>query len=170
MKMPIIHRLYILLFISIFAFTACDTSPVFPSEPKVEFIDIQPLRVKALQDSIVVTIRFQDGDGDLGAEIEGEINLELIDDRYKTNTNPNLTTQDFTSSYSLPNLTPDARNPAIQGEISVTIPLTAVVDFRNQEEEVRYQIKLWDRKGNLAGPFEGSPDNAVYTDYITVYR
>ncbi|MEZ4774339.1 MAG: hypothetical protein R3D00_14235 [Bacteroidia bacterium] len=146
--------------------TACDNTPVFPVEPKVEFLDIQPRLVQHFRDSIVVKIKFQDGDGNLGAVNPGDINLKLIDDRYQRGI---LTLDQATNSYSVPNLTPDARNPAIQGEISVTIPLT-INTGTNQEEEVRYLIQLWDRSGNLAGPIDGDPDNAVYTDYITVFR
>lgn len=157
--------LFILPLLMVFL-PGCDTSPVFPLEPKVEFLDIQPRMVRHFQDSIVVKIKFQDGDGNLGAENAGEINLKLIDDRYQRGI---LTLEQATNSYSVPNLTPDARNPAIQGEITVTIPLT-VNTGANMEEQVRYQIQLWDREGNLAGPIDGNPDNAVYTDYITVFR
>lgn len=146
--------------------TACDNTPVFPVEPKVDFLDIQPRMVRHFQDSIVVKIKFQDGDGNLGALNQGDINLKLIDDRYQRGI---LTLEQATNSYSLPNLTPDARNPAIQGEISVTIPLT-INTGTNTEEQVRYLIQLWDREGNLAGPIDGDPDNAVYTEYITVFR
>lgn len=147
-------------------FGACDDTPVFPIEPKVEFLDIQPRTVRHFQDSIVVKLRFQDGDGNLGAENEGDINLRLVDDRYHRGI---LTKEQATNGFSLPNLTPDARNPAIQGEISVTIPLTINTGV-NTEEDVRYQIILEDRDGNVAGPIDGDPDNIVYTDYIKVVR
>jgi hypothetical protein len=166
MKMSVRNIFVPTLFLIGLALSACDSSPVFPIEPKVEFIDIQPRTVRHFQDSIVVTIKFQDGDGNLGAINEGDVNLQLIDERYKQGI---LTLEQATNGYSLPNLTPDARNPSIQGEISVTIPLTVNTGV-NMEEEVRYQIKLWDRDGNLAGPIDGNPDNAVYTDYIIVYR
>ncbi|MCB0838191.1 MAG: hypothetical protein KDD99_16070 [Bacteroidetes bacterium] len=166
MKMSIKNTFISFLLLIGLVLSACDSSPVFPIEPKVEFIDIQPRTVRHFQDSIVVTIKFQDGDGNVGALIDGDINLQLIDERYKLGI---LTLEQATNGYSLPNLTPDARNPSIQGEISVTIPLTVNTGV-NMEEEVRYQIKLWDRAGNLAGPIDGNPDNAVYTDFITVYR
>ena len=145
---------------------SCDNGPVFPIKPQIEFLDIQPKVVKALDlnQPITVTFRFQDGDGNLGVLDSTETNLELIDLR------PGLTADKATNKFSIPNLTPDARKPSIQGEITVQIPFTIVVEPGVQEEQVRYQIKLWDRDGNLATPINENPDNTIYTDWITVTR
>ncbi|MEL6672401.1 MAG: hypothetical protein AAFR61_09415 [Bacteroidota bacterium] len=117
-----------------------------------------------MQDSIVITFRFQDGDGNLGAD-DGEINLELIDSRV----NNGLTPVQASNVYSIPDLTPNAKNPSIQGEISVTIPLTINLPTET-EEDIRYQIKMWDRAGNLATPINENTDGRIFTDFIRVYR
>ncbi|MEO0474253.1 MAG: hypothetical protein AAF206_31890 [Bacteroidota bacterium] len=147
--------------------TACDQSPVFPLEPQIEFMDIQPRRVEHLKDSIVITFRFQDGDGDLGSLENNLENLFLIDSRI----GQGLTEEQATNKYTLQNLTPDARKPSIQGEISVVIPLT--INLPQQcEESVRYEIQLFDRAGNQATPIGGSQggENRVYTAPIEVFR
>ncbi|MDX1907018.1 MAG: hypothetical protein SF053_08265 [Bacteroidia bacterium] len=142
---------------------ACNTAPVFPAEPKIEVLDIYPDVVKSLQDSIFIVFKFQDGDGNLGSE-DGEINLELIDSRI----NNGLTREQATSQFSVPNLTPNVKRPSIQGEITVSMPFTIVIP-PNTSQEVRYQVKLYDRAGNLATPIEGA-ESSVYTDYITVVK
>lgn len=150
------------LVLSIFA--GCTNEPVFPVQPKIEFVDIQPKDVREYKDSIYVTFKFQDGDGNLGND-DGTVNLELIDSRTE------LTVAQATNTFSVLNLTPDAKNPSIQGEITVKIPFTVVIPLPNNvEDTLRYQIKFWDREGNLATPLNGDPDNAIYTDYIRVYK
>ena len=137
----------IIFWISIFLLAltqiSCDDSPVFPIKPQIEFLDIQPKEVKALDlnQPITVTFRFQDGDGNLGVLDSNENNLQLIDSRVSLG----LSQEKATNYFSIPNLTPDARNPSIQGEITVQIPFTVIVEPGVQEEKVRYQIKLWDR-------------------------
>ncbi|MDP5169398.1 MAG: hypothetical protein NWR72_04080 [Bacteroidia bacterium] len=145
---------------------ACSNEPVFPVEPKIEFLDIQPRVVKHLQDSIVITFRFQDGDGDLGAiEDSEDFNLILIDSRI----NNGLTELQATNKFTLLNLTPDTRNPSIQGTMSVKLDFTANLPGQ-LSEQVRYQIKLFDRAGNLATPINENSDNSIFTDYITIER
>ncbi len=45
--------------------TACYQAPEFPAEPEISFNDLKFYDTQA-QDSLVLTINFQDGDGDLG--------------------------------------------------------------------------------------------------------
>jgi hypothetical protein len=145
-------------------FVGCDRSPVFPIEPQIEFVDIQPRVVQHLRDSIVVKFRFQDGDGDLGSINPDEKNLTLIDSRFEDGT---LTQAQAYNLFTVMNLTPDARKPSIQGEISVTIPFTSNLPGQ-LEEEIRYQIVLKDRADHLAKGIDGS--EKVYTDFIKIVR
>lgn len=160
MKSPI----YLLL--ALFTLGACSNEPVFPVEPKIEYVDIQPREVRHLQDSILITFRFQDGDGNLGA-LEGQenFNLLLIDSRISQGGDPSR----FTNQFTLPNLTPDVSNPSIQGDITVKLDFTANLPGQT-EETIRYQIQLIDRDGNVAEPIDDSDDNAVWTDWITIRR
>ena len=146
--------------------TSCSVDPVFPVEPQIEYLDIQPRTVRHLQDSIVITFRFTDGDGNLGAA-DGvqDYNLQIIDSRI----NNGLTEAQATTSYTLPNLSPGTRNPSIQGDMTVKLDFTANLPGL-RDEQVRYQIKLIDQDGNVAGPINGESSNAVYTDYINVIR
>lgn len=144
----------------------CNQAPVFPVEPQIEFMDISPKETVHLRDSVVIRFRFQDGDGDIGQDNSGENDLLIIDARYEDPAN-NITRQEATIGYSMMNLTPDARKPAIQGEVAVIIPV--VYNLNGQrDEQVRFQIELKDRAGNIATGMDGS--QTIYTDYIRVYR
>ncbi|MEL7340244.1 MAG: hypothetical protein AAGM67_07145 [Bacteroidota bacterium] len=156
------------LILAIFASLAfgCDQTPVFPVEPQIEFLDISPKQATHLRDSVVIKFRFQDGDGNIGQDESGENDLLIIDARYEDPTN-GLSRQAATIGYSMMNLTPDARKPAIQGEISVVIPIVANLPG-DTSEQVRYQIELKDRAGNIATGTDGS--TTIYTDFITISR
>ncbi|MEO0898305.1 MAG: hypothetical protein AAFY71_17970 [Bacteroidota bacterium] len=149
--------------------SGCNQEPVFPVEPRVEVLDIQPRVVKSLQDSILIRFRFEDGDGNIGLLPEDgadKVNLTIIDSRINDFSLPD---EFFVYEYRIPNLTPDTRNPSIQGEFTVKIDFTKVFSGFATSEEFRYQIKLEDRDGNIAKPINGN-DEAVYTDFIEVVR
>lgn len=154
----------------IFLFAGCNRDPLFPVEPKIEVINISPSKVKSLRDSIIVQFRFEDGDGNIGVLPEDDpntVNLFLIDSRI--NDFPNQDSSKFVYTYRIPNLTQDTRNPSIQGEVSVKIDFTTIFSVFAPTEQVRYQIKFYDRAGNLAKPINGNGE-AVFTDYIEVER
>jgi hypothetical protein len=146
--------------------SSCDDSPVFPSQPKVGYIDITPREVQE-GDSVLVTFRFQDGDGDLGSSSNEDGNLVLFDSRAIEGRVPlNL----GENAYSLPSLTPDAKNPSIQGELTVMLSfMVRLPDVpANEPDSVRFQIILTDRAGNVATPIEGN-DERIWTDYVYIY-
>jgi len=161
---------WIILPLMVLMVGACDNQPVFPVEPQVAFLDIQPREVVQLEDSIVVTFSFQDGDGDLGliagANDTVNSNLVFIDSRLEEG---RITPAQAEIPYRLPSLTPEARNPSIQGEVTIVLPVTAIIPPQRNFDSVRYQIKLYDRAGNLATPADGS-EGGVYTDYVRITR
>ena len=63
--------------------SGCITEPKFPKEPRISFESIQKINKPAVigqvgggeRDSVIITIRFEDGDGDLGL-IKGQANEE----------------------------------------------------------------------------------------------
>lgn len=151
------------LLLAVMSLLACNQEPFFPVEPKIEFVSISPSEVKSGVDSILITFRFQDGDGDLGA-VDGQPNLQLIDSRV----DQGLPLDRATNYYVLPDLTPEARNPSIQGEITIKMDFTVVLPPA-AEQDVRFQIKLWDQAENLATPLDGT-EGPIYTDFIKVVR
>jgi hypothetical protein len=152
-----ISRLFILLSaLLLIASSGCNNDPVFSVVPAIEFVDIQPREVKQFTDSMVVTIRFTDGDGDLGDQ-GVEKNMIIVDQR------STLTPEQATLEYTVPNLTPDARNPSIQGLIYIEVAPTAITPGRNiPSEQTSFSIRLFDRAGHAS--------NVVLTDEITILK
>ena len=138
------------------ALYACNNDPVFSVVPAIEFVDIQPRVVRQFTDSMVITVRFTDGDGDLGDQ-GAEKNMVIVDQR------STLTPEQATIEYTVPNLTPDARNPSIQGLIYIEVAPTAITPGRNvPSEQTHFSIRLFDRAGHAS--------NVVLTDEITILR
>lgn len=151
-------------------FAGCNREPLFPLEPRIEVMSISPGSVKNLRDSIIVQFRFEDGDGNIGVLPEDDpstVNLILIDSRI--NDFPTQDSSKFIYTYRIPNLTQDTRNPSIQGDVRIKIDFTTIFSVFSPTEQVRYQIKFYDRAGNLAKPINGDGE-AVFTDYIEVRR
>lgn len=139
---------------------ACANDPGFPEEPALEFISIRPDTVQQFTDSIFVEVRFTDGDGDLGDLGENIPNLTIVDNRVNASTNP-ITPQQATLRFILPNLTPDTRNPTIQGTITITIPPTAI-RLGQTADSTSFDIQVIDRKDNQS--------NTITTDQIQITR
>ncbi len=170
-----IPKLSLLLLFLPALFMACNNDAVFPVEPQIEFLDITPKVVRPwpIVDTINITFRFQDGDGNLGNQNDMDQNfyLFLIDTRYKQGL---FTKEQATSSYRLPNMSPDAKNPSIQGKITVQIYGTVLSSLLLTEETTSYEIELKDRAGNKATRINdsGTPDpNApIVTEPILIKK
>ncbi len=165
MKSP---QLVIYLF-AFFVLISCDSDPGFGDEPVITFLDITPREVKAISDSIIIRIEFTDGDGDLGEVSNLSNNLTIIDNRLDEFSSPNvppLTLEQATINFSLPNLTPDTKNPSIQGIITIELIQTEVRrDFsgtRLPVDSTSYDIFVIDRSGNIS--------NTITTDIIQIIR
>jgi hypothetical protein len=63
-------------------FSACLTAPEFPNEPEISFNDIAFSKgaTEFDQDSLILTINFRDGDGDLGLRPDGQDTKEPYHD------------------------------------------------------------------------------------------
>lgn len=149
------HKYIYLLLLPVLIVAACSSNQVFPSEPEISFVDIQPKIVKEFQDSIVITISFTDGDGDLGDDGRSVFNMFVKDNR------PSIPANLATISYILPNLTPDAKNPAIQGEIIIEYPATGILNGADSEVTT-FDVLVVDRAGNES--------NTVTTEPIEIVR
>lgn len=137
--------------------------PIYKVEPYIEFRAIKPQTINEF-DPFTIEISFQDGDGDLGGTLEGGDSSAF-----------NLYVQDLRSGYplpdggfdgvfryTLPNLTPESRNPSIQGEILIDMSDIGVINSDSLEEHAIFRIWVFDRAGNRS--------NDVITDPILITR
>lgn len=140
-------------------FTACNTGPVFDTTPEIEFVSITEGPVQQLTEEFTISIHFQDGDGDLGDDNEEVKNL------FVRHTIAGLDTVPY--DFLIPNLTPDTKNPSIQGNIDINVtapPLSSFIPGNPDVDEEFVVFRLWivDRAGNVS--------NEILTDPILITK
>ncbi|MEM6630573.1 MAG: hypothetical protein AAF694_12920 [Bacteroidota bacterium] len=152
------NRLVLIIFpLSLFFLFGCNNDPGFSNEPTLTFVDIQPRSPRQFRDTINITVSFTDGDGDLGDDNNEVKNIFVIDNR------PWLTEEQAQLFFTVPNLTPNTKNPAIQGTITVQIPPTIIrPGLGLTEEATTFDVFVIDRADNES--------NRVTTDSITVIQ
>jgi hypothetical protein len=151
--------------------TGCFTPPNYSNVPEIVFNSIDKFEViepfsKAKQDSVVITINFKDGDGDLGESTDNRNNT-----RYDTWGNYELKTLRKVSGNKyeevvlaanaklfFPVLKPDGKKGPIEGllDYAVYFPYS-----RNSKlTTVKFQIRVRDRALNVS--------NVIETDTLSV--
>ena len=110
------------------SYTAMSDTPV------IQLITVIPTMVNQFKDSIVFTIGYKDGDGDIGFKNADSLALYLIDSR-----------MNITEKYHIPPLTPDSTKVNIQGTLRIVLDHTALLNDSSKAETTTYTIKLKDR-------------------------
>lgn len=119
---------------------ACQPIRLFDETPAITFISVEPLVVTEITDSIVITIGFTDGDGDLGLPEEDTTSDVTIFDKRRGL--PAF--GDILYPYRMPVVTPPGNNKQISGEVRLVIQNT----FRRpglSTDTVHYSIQIRDR-------------------------
>lgn len=134
----------LIVFISILMiFSACkkEDEIAFTDSPEITGVSLNTTSVRAWQDSIVFTISYKDGNGDLGENKEGVENLTIKD----MNTG-------ITTAFRIPMLAPEGKSIKIQGEIEVV--LRSIGNSGNGNAvNTRFEIVMKDRAGNSSNAF-----------------
>jgi len=141
--------LSVLAALLMFVLAGCSgRDPIFPIEPQITFVSMTPGEIPEF-DPFEITIRFQDGDGDLGSRGSADTlkDLYIVDTR---DIPPGL---EYTGvySYSFEDLMPDARQPSIQGSITIrfeSLVGPGILNPTADREEVVFKIYLYDRVGH----------------------
>lgn len=161
MRSYCIHPKALLFFtFVVFCLSSCYKEPSFSLEPSIEFNSIRKfIRIDqfttAKKDSVVMTIKFQDGDGDLG------LNTEEIGKAQQTN-NFNYVIKsyrrvkgNFQEYQSLipisgffPRLKDDGKVGPIEGTLSYSMNFEHA--FIPKKDTVKFQIHIKDRAGNTS--------------------
>lgn len=167
------------LLLLLLAFSSCRKEPTYPNQPEIEFRRVEQYtfeKNRVLQDSLVLVIGFQDGNGDLGlaredgpdwdppfntgSEYENNFIAEL---QVKRNGQyepyfPGGSSLNFNGRF--PRLSSDGRNEALEGEIRYTIPSFSS-DIFNPGDIVRFEVYIYDRALNKS--------NTVTTSDIVLF-
>lgn len=158
----------LLLFLALsMGFSSCFKEPDFSFTPTIEYRDFSKdiLLDKFLganKDSIVINVKFQDGDGDLGLGEEDKANAQKTDDfnyiiqpyRMKNGVFVPFKPLVPLSGY-FPLLKLDEKPGPLEGTLSYTIQFYH--SFTPKNDTLRFDIQIKDRAGNLSNVTETEP-------------
>ena len=134
----------------VFFFAGCKKDDVeFPIEPSIEFVSIQPGSIRQFE-KVIVTIRYEDGDGDLGENKDGVKNCFVTDNRIG-----------ITYESRIQQLAPDNASIPITGNLNIDLGAQLLTDSVSQQS-VTYTVYLVDRAGHRS--------NSVTTTAVVIYR
>jgi len=140
-----ISEAFVICFLFAFLMSSCkkDEPEKFP--PFINFLSISPDTVVQFQDSVIIKIRYEDQDGDIGFDNPDEPVIWVKDSR--------LPEADL---FHLPPLTPDEQNLSIQGDLYIRLKPPFLFGNGNIEQ-VTFSIKLRDRSDNWSETIQTTP-------------
>jgi len=113
--------------------------------PEIEWVGLSATTLKAGVDSLAFTIRYTDGDGDLGTEDPDIPSIELVDQRDPTT---------LVFNYHVPPLAPPGAEIALTGTLKIVLDHTILLDENHTSETTTYTLRLKDRAGNWSNTLE----------------
>lgn len=156
--------LFGLIILAAVALSSCYKEPDFSISPVIEFYTINSeVRLDqatgGVKDSVVVTIKFQDGDGDLGVNTEETTEYQK---KYGYNFNVKMMREkngkfeevvnEVSLSGFFPVLSTDKPGP-LEGKLSYRMP-AFFHDFWIKKDKVKFLITIKDRAGNESNEVE----------------
>ncbi len=142
----IFSLLVILLFIA-----GCKKDEIeFPVEPKIEVVSISPANPMQYTDPVTITIKYEDGDGDLGENVDSVKNCFVKDNRIG-----------IVYQYRIKQLAPTGASIPITGNLDIEIGGQVLTDSSSQQS-VTYTLYVVDRAGHMS--------NEVTTGAIIIRR
>lgn len=116
--------------------------------PNIQFISISSTKLKQFTDSLVVTLKYKDGDGDLGDVSADTLSIYVRDSR--------LSKADY---YHLFPLSPISNKLSIDGLLNIKIKNIFLLST-SPSETTKFEIKLKDRAKNWS--------NTIFTPNIEI--
>lgn len=125
----------------------CKDDPVdFPVEPKIEIVSLTPVTAQQYTDHLVLSIRYEDGDGDLGENNELVKNCFVTDNRTGT-----------TSSFRIEQLAPTGASIPITGLVNIGLGGQIITD-NSAQQSATFSVYVVDRSGH-----QSNTSNATVT-------
>jgi hypothetical protein len=132
----------ILVSATLMVFTSCKKKEDDPVAPVITFDQISQSTVEQFNNNIVITIKYEDVQGDLGETDPDTYSLRIKDSRLS----------DF-DWYHLPPMTPDKQALHIKGSYSIELDPLFLLGGGSQEQ-TKFSIELRDRAGNWSNTVE----------------
>lgn len=137
-------KIYLYLLLTIIILSSCKKE-ILPTEPTIELVSVSPSTVVQFKDSVIITIKYKDNNGDIGDELADENSLQLKDSR--------LPKADF---QHIKPLAPIGSNIKIEGELKIKLNALFLLGNGTTETTV-FTIKLKDQAGNWSNEVTSSP-------------
>lgn len=123
--------------------SSCKKDEGVSDTPVIEFVSITPNPAIKYQDEVTITIKYKDGNGDLGENTPDKKNLFVTDKR-----------NNVVFEFRVPQLAPDNSDIAIQGNLNIKLTPQGFIDDNNTSEKTTYSIYMVDRAGNQSNSIE----------------
>jgi hypothetical protein len=144
------RKILYFLFLTTFAFGCKDDEIEFPAEPKIEMVSATPTNPLQYSEPVTITIKYEDGDGDLGENNDQVKNCFVTDNRIG-----------LTSEYRIKQLAPTGYSIPITGTLNIEIGGQGITDG-SSSQNVTYTMYLVDRAGHKS--------NVITTPVITIRK
>ncbi|PIY08015.1 MAG: hypothetical protein COZ18_14465 [Flexibacter sp. CG_4_10_14_3_um_filter_32_15] len=168
------------LFIGFFCLTGCFAEPDYPNTPQISFVSLENLQsqARANTDSVIITLFFQDGDGDLGLTSsdtlppfsdrnpDGTVNRfrhNFFADVERLNENGEFepiifASENFNLNSRFPVLNTLDKETALEGDLRYSLTLFSTSFSPVQKGDIlRYKISIADRNLNVSNVIETTP-------------
>lgn len=119
--------------------------------PEIALLSVAPDTVHNLQDSLLFTVSYTDGDGDLGDYDADSLSLWITDNRFP-----------LTEKFHIIPLAPQGASIVIAGELKVVLEHIILKDQSSVAETATFTVQLKDRAGHWS--------NSVTSDTILVLQ
>ncbi|MFN0275473.1 MAG: hypothetical protein ACKVPJ_07000 [Chitinophagales bacterium] len=121
------------------SFSACVKPPEYPIEPFIEFVSIDKTSFSEVSGDVtmLITIYFEDGDGDIGGGLDDSLNMYWEDSRIPG----------YFIPFKIPFVELQGNHDDISGNIYVTWD-NDCIDFTSTSESFYYNIYIVDRAGH----------------------
>ena len=116
----------------------CSPEEPDPVSPTLTWISINATAFESASENAIITLGYQDHQGDLGWSDPDRHALEVLDERL-----------DAPDTYHIPPLTPDEMELDINGIFEVTIPPLFLLG-NGGDEQTRLTFRITDRAGNVS--------------------
>jgi hypothetical protein len=145
-------NIYIIASILTFSICSCKEEVVSTDNPipSIQFVSISSNKLKQFSDSLVVTVKYKDGDGDLGDISADSFSIYVRDNR--------LTKPDYL--HLIP-LSPIGNKISVEGILNLKMKNIFLLSS-GPSETTKFEIKLKDRSKNWS--------NIIFTPNIEIIR
>ena len=121
------------------ATSGCSPEEPDPVSPTLTWISINATEFQSASQNAVVTLGYQDHQGDLGWTDPDRHALDIQDERLNA-----------PDTYHIPPLTPDGMELDISGTFEVTVPPLFLLGNGGGDEQTRLTFRITDRAGNVS--------------------